>query len=323
MSDIGLRIAYMGSADFAVPALDALRTAGHDIAFVVTQPDKARGRGGKILPTPVGLYAETYGLPLLKPERVKDNPELEHVFAKTSPDLIVVAAYGKLLPASLLGLPPLGCINIHASLLPEYRGAAPVQQAILDGRAETGVTLMHVVERLDAGDIIASARVEVAGMTAGELTAALAQAGAKLLVDTLPAIADGTAPRVPQNEAKATYAEKIAKADGHLDLTKSAEEAALRVRAMTPAPGAYVMRGDERIVLTAARAVVPEECGASITDYKKALPGTVLAVSKKGVAVRTGHGALLIEALKMPAKKAMPVAEYLKGNAFDKDTPLE
>ena len=323
MKNEKLKIVFIGTAEFAVPALAALFESGQDIAFVVTQPDRKRGRGGRESPTPVGLYAEENGLPVLKPERLKENAEFFAMLTKAAPDLIVVAAYGKILPKSLLELPPLGCVNIHASLLPEYRGAAPVQRAMLDGKEIVGVTLMHMAEGLDTGDMIASAQTEVAEMNAGEVTDKLARLGADLLLGLLPALAERIAPRIPQDEAKATYAEKIGKNDERLDLFGAAEAAARRVRAMAPAPGAYVLRGGERIGVVKARALGPEDCGEPEWVCEAASPGEVLAVSNRGIYVRMGEGVLLIEELKMPGRKATPVAEYLKGNVFDKTMPLE
>ena len=329
MGDKALKTAFMGSPGFAVPALEALCRAGHRIVCVATQPDRPRGRGGKVLPTPVSAYAEQNGLPVLKPERLAGNADFARALAEAGPDLIVVAAYGKILPKSLLGLPALGCVNIHASLLPEYRGAAPVQRAILDGKRETGVTLMYMAEELDKGDMIATARTDVSDLNAGELTDVLARLGAGLLMDMIPLLAAGTAPRIPQDESKATYAEKVSKAEGHIDLRESACEAARRVRAMTPAPGAFVHNGDERIVVTEARAMGPEEWlafagagGRLPAAYGDAGPGTVLAISKDGIGIRTGDGVLLVEALKAPGRKAMPVREYIKGNAFGTERPL-
>ena len=318
-----LKIIYMGSSSFAVPALDALNRAGHHIIFVVTQPDRVRGRGGRVLPTPVGLYAEENGLSLLKPESLKGDEAFKNALAEAALDLIVVAAYGKILPNSLLELPGLGCINIHASLLPEYRGAAPVQRAILDGKRETGVTLMYMSEELDSGDMIASAKVDVSGKNAGELTEELAHIGARLLVDALPAITNKTAQRIPQDGAKATYAEKIGKADSRICLKGTADEAVLRVLAMTPDPGAWLMQGDRRIVVTAARAFGPAEEEIPAGVYEAAAPGDVLSVSQKGISVRAGEGVFLIEELKLPGKRAMPVREYLKGNIFDTGLSLE
>ena len=317
MSDLKMKIVYMGSAEFAVPALEALVKAGQKITAAVTQPDRARGRGGRIRPTPVGLYAETAGIPLLKPERLTGDEGFEKALRQAAPDLIVVAAYGKILPEFALKIPPLGCVNIHASLLPEYRGAAPVQRAILDGKRETGVTLMYVAEELDTGDMISAAKTCVGDKNAGELTEELAMLGAELLIGKLPLLADGTAPRIPQDDSKATYAQKVDKAEGGLKFGQAAEEIALRVRAMTPAPGAYVIKNDKRIGITAARMLGADEIEAAYDGYTGAVPGTVLSVSRQGIAVRAGEGAILIEALKMPGRKAMPVAEYLKGNAFD------
>ena len=318
-----LNIVFMGSSDFAVPALEALRRGGHNIPFVVTQPDRIRGRGGKVLPTPVGLYAGANALPTLKPERIKGNDGFIGAVQAAAPDLIVVAAYGKILPKLLLDLPLSGCVNIHASLLPEYRGAAPVQRAILDGKAKTGVTLIYMAEGLDDGDMIAAAGVDVGEMNAGELTAALAKVGAELLLGVLPDVAAGTAPRFPQDGTTATYAEKIEKAEGRLDLKKPAVEIMRRVRAMTPAPGAWLQNGDERIVITAARALGPDEDETPGGTYEAATPGKVLYASSKGIGIRTGDGVLLIEEVKAPGRKAMPVREYLKGNTFVLTEPLE
>ena len=331
MNSEAINIVFMGSPQYAVTALEWLITAGQRVTCVVTQPDRARGRGGRVLPTPVGTYAEGMGLPVLKPERLKGNQDFIQALEKAAPDLIVVAAYGKILPKPLLELPPLGCVNIHASLLPEYRGAAPVQRAILDGKRETGVTLMYMSEGLDTGDMIACVKAAADDANAGELTDRLARIGAKLLTDMLPEIAEGTAPRIPQDDTKATYAEKISKAEGHIDLHGSADEAARKVRAMTPSPGAYVLAGGERIVITEAIAAGPEECPAGAyrdghcvaVDGKTAAPGTVVAVpGGDGIHVCMGEGILLIKALKAPGRKAMPVSEYLKGNAFDAAVPL-
>ena len=311
-----IKIIYFGSAAFAVPALKALKEGGHIIPYVVTQPDRIRARGGRVLPTPVGLFAEENGLELLKPERIKDNESFMQTLAAAAPDLIVVAAYGKILPKPLLELPPLGCVNIHASLLPEYRGAAPVQSAILDGIKETGVTLAYMASGIDSGDVVAYKKTDVGDKNAGELTETLARLGAELLKAMLPALADGTASRTPQDEEKATYAGKIGKADGHIDISGSAEDAVRRVRAMTPSPGAYVLQGENRIVITKAKAVCMDR------RPQTSEIGAVQGAGKEGISVRTGEGVLLIEALKMPGKKAMPAAEYLKGNAFDINEPL-
>ena len=315
MNSRKLKIVFMGSAEFAVPALDALRISGYEIVAVVTQPDRARGRGGNIRPTPVGRYADEAGLLLLKPERLTDNEEFELAVKEAAPDLIVVVAYGKILPKKLLEIPPLGCVNLHASLLPEKRGAAPVQREILDGKRETGVTLIYVSEELDAGDIIAAVKTGVSEMNTGELTDVLAGLGADLLLEELPLIAEGTAPRIPQDASKATYARKIDKGEGLLDFGKTAEQIALRVRAMTPAPGAYIIKDGERIGITAVKALGSD--AENYDAYIMAAPGTVVAVSNQGIAVRAGEGVVMIESLKAPGRNDMSVADYLKGNAFN------
>ena len=321
----------MGTSSFAVPALEALyekrrdRTggSGENISLlVVTQPDRVRGRGGRILPTPVGLFAEENDLRLCKPENLKTDETFLETLTAFAPELIVVAAYGKILPKALLDLPALGCVNIHASLLPAYRGAAPVQRAILDGKKEVGVTLTHMSEKLDAGDMIAFAKTDAGEMNAGELTDELAKLGAELLVNTLPMIADGTAPRLTQDESKATYADKIEKDEGRLNLRASAEEAVRKVRAMTPAPGAYIIKGGERIIVTKARALSEDGYKAAVDETamaeagETAKAGTVLAAVKRGIFIKTGDGILVIDMLKAPGKREMPSGEYIKGNAF-------
>lgn len=321
MKEQGLKIVFMGTSDFAVPALEELLRADPKIAHVaavVTQPDRVRGRGSKIKPTPVGAYAEANGLLLLKPERLKDNADFDRMLDEIAPNLIVVASYGKILTRKLLNFPQFGCINIHASLLPEYRGAAPVQRAILDGKSETGVTLMQMDEGLDTGSIIASARTAVDDLDAGELTSRLAWLGAVLLVEKLPEIAAGVTVLSPQDETRATYAEKITKEEAHIDLTKSAEEAVRRIRAMTPVPGAYVFREGVRISIIKADAIELAEVKQSswAAAYESAAAGEALAVSKEGINIRTGEGVLVLRELKVPGKKAMPVTEYLKGNTF-------
>ena len=319
-----IKIVFMGSSEFAVPALEALHEAGYTIPYVVTQPDRIRGRGNKIIPTPVGEYAQNKGLELLKPERIKENEEFLQALAEAAPNLIVIVAYGKILPKSVLELPPLGCVNIHASLLPEYRGAAPIQRAILDGKQELGVTLMFVSEGLDTGDMITTAETAASDMNAGVLTGVLAQLGAKILIDTLPDIADGSVSRVQQDESKATYAEKIEKSDEKLDLNESVENIVRRVRAMAPSPGAYVLKGGERVVVTKARSVELARSDEALKEFcRTAMPGFALAVPGEGIYVRAGDGLFLIEELKIPGKKAMPVREYLKGNVFDTSEPLE
>jgi methionyl-tRNA formyltransferase len=324
-------IVYFGSSGFAVPALRALVQAGSDIAYVVTQPDRVRARGGKTLPTPVKAAAIEYGLKVLEPERIRDNAAFQETLKKAAPDLLVVASYGKILPKDTLDLPVRGAVNIHASLLPEYRGAAPIQRAIMDGREETGVSLMYMGEGLDDGDVIATVRVGVSDLDAGALTERLADAGADLLIAYLPRLLAGTVIGVAQDETKATYAAKIEKSDARVDFTKSAAEIVRLVRAMSPAPGAYALRsgqdgrsegGADRVGIAKARVAAAAEATEAVeadgTSESKVAPGQVIKVSDEGIFVGTGEGLLVIEEVKMPGKRVMPVKDYLRGNTFPK-----
>lgn len=327
----------MGSSDFAAPALRALtQHPGVQIPLVITQPDRPRDRGKKLLPTPVKQFAESAGIPVMTPERLSDQTVLE-TLRKTAPDLIVVASYGKILPKSILEVPGCGCVNIHASLLPKYRGAAPIRWAIAAGEPETGVTLIYMGEGLDDGDMIAQRRVPISSfVNAGasvylkhelspetRLTRVLAEAGAELLLEMLPRIADGTAPRIPQDEALATYTRKIAKEDAHIDFSQSEREVLRRIRIANPNPGAYAMIGDCRVKIVSARIPGGEELRGAMSESLPgteagAEAGTVLSVSPQGVFVQTGDGVLVIDAIGMPGKKPMLVADYLRGNAFPK-----
>jgi methionyl-tRNA formyltransferase len=284
-----------------------------------------------MLPTPVKAYALEAGLKVLEPDRIRGNQTFQETLKKAAPDLLVVASYGKILPKETLDLPARGAVNIHASLLPEYRGAAPIQRVILDGREETGVSLIFMGEGLDDGAVIATVRVGVSDLDAGALTERLAEAGADLLMEFLPRLLDGTASSVAQDESKATYAAKIEKSDARVDFTKRAAEIVRLVRAMSPTPGAYALRdgrsegGEERIGIAKARvATGAEEAEASESrtvtgaGENSAAPGQVVSVSKDGIFVGTGQGLLVIEAVKMPGKRLMTVADYLRGNAFPK-----
>ena len=235
-----MKIVYMGTPDFAVNPLHALAEAGYDVAGVITQPDKPKGRGKTMLPTPVKEEAMKHGFPVYQPVKVRD-PEFLQVLEKLDPDIIVVAAFGQIIPKSILELPKYGCINIHASLLPKYRGAAPIQQAVIDGEKESGVTIMRMGTGLDTGDMISRIVVPIAkDETGGTLFDKLAEAGAKLLVETLPHIFDGTAVYEKQPEESPTpYAGMITKQMGLINFGKSAEELERLVRGLNPWPSAF------------------------------------------------------------------------------------
>jgi methionyl-tRNA formyltransferase len=262
--------------------------------------------------------AQSLGIPILQPTTLRNNTEFSGALARLSPDLIVTASYGNILPEAILGLPRLGGINIHASLLPKYRGAAPIQWVILNGETVTGVTLIYMTDSIDAGDMIAQNSLTIDEMNAGALTERLADEGARLLLETLPSIADGTVLRVPQEDSLATYARMIESKDAYVDLTQSAAAAVRQVRAMNPTPGAFVVQDDVRIKIARAHvaSVAEAECAHNASGSIDAIPGSVVAVGGKGIFVQTGDGILVIDMLCMPGKRPLMTADYLRGNRF-------
>jgi methionyl-tRNA formyltransferase len=294
-----MRIAFMGTPDFAVPALRALAGAGHEVACVYTQPPRPGGRRGRELTkTPIHLAAEELGIPVRHPASLKDS-QVQSEFAALDLDLAVVAAYGLILPKTVLAAPRLGCLNVHASLLPRWRGAAPVQRAILAGDEETGITIMQMEPGLDTGPMLAKASTAVDRKTSGELTAELAEMGARLMLEVLadlPAYAD-----VQQEDALATYAAKIHKDEARIDWSKPSEEIERQVRAFAPSPGAWFDLAGERVKLLAA-----EQAGESGT------PGTVL---NDALTLACGSGAIRPIRLQRAGKPAMDMADFLRGHA--------
>lgn len=309
-----MKIVYMGTPEFAVMPLRMLCEKGWTVELVVTQPDKARDRGKKIQYPPVKEEALTHGISVIQPDRVKDNPELMAELNRIGPDLIVVAAYGKILPAEILDLPPLGCINIHASLLPRYRGAAPIQRSVLDGEEFTGVTLMYMAQGLDTGDMIASRRTPVAGKTSADLHDELSHLGAELLLDTLPEIKQGTMDRIKQDDGQATYAPMISKKDGEIDFWQTPEEIERLIRALNPWPGAYAYYQEQPVKFWQAEV---------LEERNEQPPGTVTSSSEKGIAISAGGKTLLVTKLQMPGKKAMSAAEFIKGNRWPPGAVLQ
>ena len=272
-----MKIVYMGTPDFAVNPLHALAEAGYEVAGVITQPDKPKGRGKTMLPTPVKEEAMKHGFPVYQPVKVRD-PEFLQVLEKLDPDIIVVAAFGQIIPKSILELPKYGCINIHASLLPKYRGAAPIQQAVIDGEKESGVTIMRMGTGLDTGDMISRIVVPIAkDETGGTLFDKLAEAGAKLLVETLPHIFDGTAVYEKQPEESPTpYAGMITKQMGLINFGKSAAELERLVRGLNPWPSAFTFWNGKTLKVWESFVVKSEEAGT-----EKPEPGTVVKTDKK------------------------------------------
>ena len=312
-----MRIVFMGTPGFAVPALSMLIREGCEVGFAVTQPDRQKNRGKKLTPTPVKERALELSIPVLQPERLRGNAEFFAELRNFQPHLIVVAAYGKILPKEILELPPLGCVNLHASLLPRYRGAAPIERAILAGEAETGITLMQMAEGLDTGDMLAVSKTAVGEKNAVALTEELAELGAALLRDNLRAIENGAIDRQKQDDSRATYAEMIQKSEGLIDFRRTPEEICRQVRGFYGKTGAYTGLDGEMFKIWQAQAL---ETGAA---DGAALPGTVFAAGRDGIAIACGRGALLATVIQAPGKKRMPAGEFLKGAALKIGTLLK
>ena len=305
-----MKIVFMGTPDFARDSLEAIYNAGHDILAVVTNVDKPKGRGMKMIATPVKEFAIEKNLPVFQPEKVKKNEEFINEIKSLNPDIICVVAYGKILPKEILDIPQYGCINVHASLLPKYRGAAPIQWSVLNGDKETGVTTMYMNEGLDTGDMISKIVVPIAkDETGGTLFDKLAEAGAKLLVETLPHIFDGTAVYEKQPEESPTpYAGMITKQMGLINFGKSAEELERLVRGLNPWPSAFTFWNGKTLKVWESFVVKSEETGA-----EKSEPGTVVKTDKKGIYVACGEDVLVLSQVQLEGKKRMDADAFLRG----------
>jgi methionyl-tRNA formyltransferase len=300
-----LKVVFLGTPAFAVPTLDALLRSRHRVAGVVTQPDRPRGRGQKPSDAPVKACALAAGVPVHQPATLKD-PAFLDVLVSLGADIGVVAAYGRILSDAVLAVPRLGMINVHASLLPRHRGAAPVHRAVIEGDAVTGVTIMRVVKALDSGPTFSEVRRPIGpNETSEEVERDLARLGADLLVSTLDAIAAGTAAETPQDESRATYAPRLTKEDGLVDWTRSAARIHNLVRGLHPWPHAYTYRGGSRLILLRSR--VSDEGGA-------APPGTIVVAHGDQLRVATGEGALDIVQLQAEGKRPMTPREFLPGH---------
>lgn len=298
-------IVFMGTPDFSAPVLRMLREEGYDVLAVVTQPDRPVGRKKILTPPPVKEAALELGLPVLQPEKLKGSPELEKIIS-LKPDLVVTAAYGQILPKDLLDAPILGCLNVHASLLPEYRGGAPIHQAVIDGRTETGVTIMYMAEKLDAGDIISQVRVPIGGNEdTGELFGKLSEAGTALLKETLPAVIAGTNDRIPQDHSKATFAGNITREQEKIDWNRPAAAIHNQIRGLRPWPGAFTEYGGKTMKVWRSEPAAGREGAA---------PGEVISIEGGAVTVQGGDGAAIrITELQPSGKKRMDAAGFLNG----------
>lgn len=306
-----MRILFMGTPEFAVASLRRLVEDGHEICGVLTQPDKPKNRGHKLMPTPVKEYSITKKLAVYQPASLRNAETLELV-RSMAPELIVVAAYGKLLPEEILNVPPLGSINVHSSLLPKYRGAAPINWAVLNGETETGVSIMYMAKELDAGDVILQKSTSIGeSEDAQVLTARLAALGAEALSETVRALADGTASRTPQDHEKHTYAPMLGKELSPVDWTRSAHEISCQVRGLIPWPCAITdaINGEE-MKLYAVR-----ETGEKTTAH----PGQITAAGKQGIDMACGDGKILrVTELQAKGGKRMTAAAYLLGHPIQR-----
>ncbi|GAB4405979.1 MAG: methionyl-tRNA formyltransferase [Thermodesulfovibrionales bacterium] len=305
-----MSIVFFGTPEFAVPSLMALIGAGEDIALVVTQTDKLKGRGHKPTQPPVKKAALEAGLRVIQPATLKDRTLLREI-ASTEPEFIVVVAYGKILPGSILQIPLYGCINLHASLLPKYRGAAPIAWAIINGERQTGVTTMLMDEGLDTGPILLQRGIEISDDdTAGSLSLKLAELGASLLIETLKGMRDGTVKPILQ-KGEASYAPPLKKEDGLIDWSKSAIEIFNFVRGMQPWPGAYCYIGDERVKILKTKPIK--------TDGK---PGMIVK-GRDELIIGTGYGLLSIVELQPSGKNPMPASAFLLGRKLTEGTYIQ
>ena len=309
---IAWRIVFFGTPDFAVPSLRALLDGTDPVVAVVCQPDKPAGRAQHLSTPPVKQLALHAGVPVLQPEKLR-TPDFAATLRPLAPDLIVVAAYGKILPTALLDLPVHGCINVHASLLPKFRGAAPIQWAILRGETVTGVTIMQMNERMDAGDLLLQRQTPIGpDETYGELQARLAELGAAALHEALAQLHAGTLQRQPQHEANVTLAPMVQKEDGRIDWMEPAVSIARKVRAFNPWPSAFTALDARRLKIHRARA----------TSTAAALPSGTVVATADGIEVATSSGTVVIDELQLEGRKRLTAAEFIRGGAIGIGTVL-
>ncbi len=303
-----MRVIFMGTPDFATGTLEEIVLAGHEVVGVVTQPDKPKGRGKTLMPTPVKEVAMKYNLPVYQPKKVRE-PEFVEVLRGLKPDVMVVAAFGQIISKEILEMPKYGCINVHASLLPAYRGAAPIQWAVINGDKESGVTIMQMDEGIDTGDMIEKVVVPIAeDETGGSLFDKLSQAGAKLCVKVLQDLEDGKAVREKQPEESTTpYARMINKKMGAIDWEKPAKEIEQLIRGLNPWPSAYTRLQGKTLKIWKAEVLL---------EHSQEAPGQITEVTKDSIVVQTGQGRLKILELQLEGKKRMDAASFLRGYAL-------
>lgn len=308
-----MRVVFMGTPDFSVGTLEAIVEAGHEVAAVVTQPDKPKGRGKTVQFTPVKEKAMEYGFPVYQPQRAREESFVEEL-RKLQPEVIVVVAFGQILPKAILEMPKYGCINVHASLLPKYRGAAPIQWAVIDGEKESGVTTMQMNEGIDTGDILLMKKIPIEEKeTGGSLFDKLAAAGAQLLVETLEQVQQGSIQPVPQDHSIATHAKMLDKTLGDIDFKKSAVEIERLIRGLNPWPSAYTRLNGKTLKIWDANVRNQDMDGK---------PGEVVFVSKDEIFVKTKEGLLELVEIQLEGKKRMTTDTFLRGYSLEKGTML-
>lgn len=306
-----MRILFMGTPDFAATILDRLIKEEHEIIGVVTQPDKQKGRGKEVSYSAVKELALSHNLPVYQPLKVRE-PEFLEKLNEMAPEVIIVAAFGQILPKALLEIPQFGCINVHGSLLPKYRGAAPIQYSILEGEKETGITIMYMDVGIDTGDMILQEKLAIdEEETGGSLFDKMAELGAELLVKALISIKDGSAVRTPQNNKEATYVKIIDKQMGRIDFTQSATKIERMIRGLNPWPSAYTMLEGKTLKVWLAK-VESFEDNEELKDKTKK-PGEIIEIRKDAFVVRAGDGLLVIKELQLEGKKRMTAEAFLRG----------
>ncbi|MGN0507343.1 MAG: methionyl-tRNA formyltransferase [Lachnospiraceae bacterium] len=314
-----MKAIFMGTPEIAATILEEVVKSRHELLAVVTQPDKPKGRGHEMAFPPVKEVALAHDIPVLQPEKAR-APEFLEEIRRLNPDIILVAAYGKLLPKELLELPKFGCINVHASLLPKYRGASPIQWTVINGEKKSGVTIMHMAEGIDTGDMILSKEVELApDETAGSLHDKLAEIGGPLLLEAMDLLETGRAPRIPQKEEEATYVKMLDKTMGCLNFRQPAVLLERLIRGLNPWPSAYTKLDGKNMKLWKAEVVSDEQISK---EMKTSEPGTVVNVEKNGFGILTGDGVLFVKELQLEGKRKMTAEEFLRGYELKAGTLL-
>ena len=335
-----MKLVFLGTPDFAVPVLNKLIEAGHQVGFVVTQPDR-KGNRGKVIYSPVKQAALDHGIEILQPEHISKDEEVLAALREYAPDAMIVVAYGQILKKNVLNIPRLGCFNVHASLLPKLRGASPIQHSILDGDDRAGVTIMKIDEGLDTGDMLIADSVEIGRMNFEQLHDALAVIGADLMVRALTLVESGDATFTPQDDSQSTYAGMIRKEDGKIDFSDSAAAIDRKIRAFDPWPGAFCELDGTTIKIWTAEpemadensAAEPETADSDIavatgsdeaaTAVSGVEPGTIMSADQNGIRVKCGKGVLMIKELQLPGKKRTTVRDYLLGHKIEPGTVLK